>query len=469
VTIKHNNGLSIKVVIIGYGLIICLIVFTLVTYFFFESSNSIIDNNQLTKQIVNHFFSKYSIYLLLLLVAILATAIALSSWIIKPLLLLENSVKDMGYKEENEQLINIKETVPKEIGQLSYSLNNILKRFYSSINRQNKYKAQIDYIAKNSPLMFSICNENGSITYATGKLLTALGHNTTIINRINIKDIYSLSDNENILDLIKVKGNLSKQIKIKNIVIDLWSSGIIQDEITKEKYFMLLAIDVSDTHIMAINKQLLKDNQALNQNLLHVTELERKKIAAELHDQIGQDITSIKAMISIIKNNENKNIKPYLENIDGLSITIQKALRNMLRSLWPEALDNVGLEGAVRDLVDNFKLINPATRVSQHYFINEKKLDKKHSIQIYRIISEALTNINKHAYANTVRIQLDENKDNALTLIIEDNGIGYALDSLTVDKYGIKSIKERIRALNGEISIETKINEGTKLQISIPL
>jgi len=198
---------------------------------------------------------------------------------------------------------------------------------------------------------------------------------------------------------------------------------------------MIVGTDVSDSHIAALNGRLLEENRSLSENLIRAEENERHRIAGELHDLFGQDLSSIRNFTLLIKNHLKecrpdcegplRDVDEYISDIDQIASSLQEVIRSMLARLWPEALDNVGLVGAIQDLLDNFKKQNPGISLYAHYDFNEELLTSEQSIYIYRIISECLTNVGRHADATEVAVNVSIKDDDYLEILVEDDGVGF--------------------------------------------
>jgi PAS domain S-box-containing protein len=236
-----------------------------------------------------------------------------------------------------------------------------------------------------------------------------------------------------------------------------------------------VAVAIENARLLELVRRSSGDLKALSIQLINIQEDERKKIAQELHDQIGQTLFAMKMNLEMTKKNlppdpekleDMKNRLTDTENL--LSQTIDQ-IRNLTTDLRPSMLDDFGLIPALNWYIDNF-----SKRTNIKVYLKTKNFKPRLSSEVettfYRIIQEALTNVAKHAQATEVSILLARENSNAC-LAVEDNGIGFDTKkaSFPKDRLGIFSIKERVGLLNGEFEIRSKANRGTKLSVKIPL
>ncbi|MCJ7578591.1 MAG: GAF domain-containing protein, partial [candidate division Zixibacteria bacterium] len=303
---------------------------------------------------------------------------------------------------------------------------------------------------------------------------------------IHIPNIYHLSDKSFAKEYFIKEG-------IKSVVFSPMVHGeklvgffvlsTMEDFKTFTKEEIKLAQTIADQVAVAIeNARLLElvrrssgDLKALSIQLINVQEDERKKIAQELHDEIGQTLFAMKMNLEMTK----KSLPPDSEKLEDmknrltdtenlLSQTIDQ-IRNLTTDLRPSMLDDFGLIPALNWYIDNF---SKRTNIKVYLKIKNFKprLSSEVETTFYRIIQEALTNVAKHAQATEVSILLARENSNAC-LAVEDNGIGFDAKKATFpkDRLGIFSMKERVGLLNGEFEIRSKANRGTKLSVKIPL
>lgn len=221
-------------------------------------------------------------------------------------------------------------------------------------------------------------------------------------------------------------------------------------------------------------KQTIKRKDTKQKILLNVInaaidsqEIEHKKIASFLHDNINSLLSSVGLHLNVyttqnnIKSEEITKAKAILEQAHDL-------LRDMSHDLVPTLLVRFGLIYALEDLCErisnsslNFKFLSNIS--------TEKRYGEKFEMKLYFIVSELFNNIIKHSDAKKAQITLSE-KQNQFTIIIHDNGIGFKTEKLKeVEGFGLNRIRARIKKYKGSIVINSRPNEGTSIKIQIPL
>lgn len=222
-------------------------------------------------------------------------------------------------------------------------------------------------------------------------------------------------------------------------------------------------------------EETIAKNHHLSQQLIHLQEMERKKLARDLHDEFGQSLTAIHAdaaALKVLANKEYPKIKPSADAISDLSKYLMELVSGMLGLLKLGVLSELGLEEGLINLMRTWQLRHP--KIKLQYDVQLKALptlSETISIGTYRIIQECLTNISRHAKAKHVDIYVEyqsKNKSNRLIYInIHDDGIGFSKSHR--DGFGLLGIKERIHEMNGKINIVSKPKCGTTLTMQLPI
>ncbi|TCI95095.1 tetratricopeptide repeat-containing sensor histidine kinase [Tenacibaculum sp. M341] len=201
-------------------------------------------------------------------------------------------------------------------------------------------------------------------------------------------------------------------------------------------------------------------------------EKESKRIAQELHDNIGSKLALVKIFYQSIENNLNSNDIEYYEKANLLLDETCKDVRNISHSLETGFLSNFGLVSALKELTQNYEIAyNKSSKENISILLTFHRLDNrlKDNIErhVYRIIQELLNNILKHAKATEVHIQLLK-FENKLNIIVEDNGVGFDT-SKQQNGLGLKSIQQRvISEIKGNYLIDSGKGNGTTVTIDIP-
>lgn len=217
-------------------------------------------------------------------------------------------------------------------------------------------------------------------------------------------------------------------------------------------------------------KLLISRNQALLQRVLEVQEDERKRIAQDLHDDLGQYLNAIKAQAtSLIVDSTNSEDTLMIANRIVLSADhAYNAARHMMSSLRPAALDELGLAAALEHLIETWQSCQDSLRHTHYTLHIDGNIDAYNgniNIALFRIVQEALTNVAKHAKAQHVFVNIQSVSD-YLTVVISDDGVGFNTESQATG-FGLLGIAERVEAIGGQLLIESGTGVGTKLIIDI--
>lgn len=227
----------------------------------------------------------------------------------------------------------------------------------------------------------------------------------------------------------------------------------------------LSSLAVSFNHMAGVLEEQQRENRHLSKQTLEIAETERRHLARELHDELGQSISAIKAVAVSLKQ-KHAECERGAGSIIDISNHIYHVVRDMMHRLRPVVLDELGLVIALETLVDDFNTHHEDTFCILRISGILDDLGETINIQLYRIVQEALTNVVKHAQASEVRIALTRHDDGALELKIQDNGKGFQ----TQNQYkgmGLASLRERVNSMNGTLSLESEPDAGVITIINI--
>jgi signal transduction histidine kinase len=201
--------------------------------------------------------------------------------------------------------------------------------------------------------------------------------------------------------------------------------------------------------------------------ILLAEENERSRIARDIHDGIGQLLSAAKLNLHALENSHIENKEMILEKAIGLIDESAKEVRSVSHNLMPNALLKSGLFSAIKNFIN--QLQSDRLKINMETSGLSNKINADTELVVYRIIQECINNVIKHAGASQLFINLSIEK-NQLTVMIEDNGIGFEVDKmLKKDGIGIKNIQARVAFLKGTMEINSKPNKGTHLAFHIPL
>jgi signal transduction histidine kinase len=193
-------------------------------------------------------------------------------------------------------------------------------------------------------------------------------------------------------------------------------------------------------------------------------EIERRRLARELHDETGQALTSILLGLRAV---EEANSDINVDDLRELVVGTLQDVRRLAVQLRPKALDDFGLVPALERLMQTFSE-SSGIAVDLEAPIGEERVPSDVETTVYRIVQEALTNVVKHAGAEKVSILLVR-RDTTLTAVVEDDGQGFDPTAVGDDSLGLEGMRERVELHDGRMVVEASPGAGTTLRIEVPL
>lgn len=258
-------------------------------------------------------------------------------------------------------------------------------------------------------------------------------------------------------------------IFLQNRVNELQNSkkaiSILLEEVTSKRDENARLLDI----VSKRQRQL----EILSRELIFIEERERKKFSQDLHDGLGQILTTLKINLDLAVSkavNGNDELQNYLNECATLSEDAMNEARQLSYALRPSVLDDFGLKAALRMLATQTqKRINIPVDLSLD--VDDIRYDPIVETVIYRIVQEAMTNIAKHSKASKAWVQLIR-RNSVLALSIIDNGIGFINEKTSEihePHFGLRNIRERVEFLGGKLYIETGIGKGTEIVVEIDI
>ncbi len=200
-------------------------------------------------------------------------------------------------------------------------------------------------------------------------------------------------------------------------------------------------------------------------------ESERRSLARELHDDIGQCLTALRINLESNKNlfASDPAAKRFIETSYKLVDEVIASVRELQLNLRPSLLDDLGLVAALREYV-NKQMSRNNIQCEFKTSGSDIQIDPSHSIAAYRIAQEIVSNIHKHAQASNVCVCIDVNPVN-LEIEIEDDGIGFSVEDNDEDSmhYGLASMRERAMLVGGDVQVTSGEGEGTRVLLTMPV
>ncbi len=220
--------------------------------------------------------------------------------------------------------------------------------------------------------------------------------------------------------------------------------------------------------------QAKKDLEQLSARLLEIQEDERRRIARELHDEIGQTLTALRIEISraqAASKTGSPAVRDRLEEARSLAEKTVETVRNISLLLRPSLLDDLGLAAALQWQAEDFSRRSGILCSYSEEGLEDALPDAVRTC-VYRVVQEALNNCGKHSAATQVRLSVRQSAQ-ALAVEIEDNGRGFAYDQKgnagEASGLGIVGMRERVSMLGGALKLTSTVGRGTRVSLSLPL
>lgn len=286
------------------------------------------------------------------------------------------------------------------------------------------------------------------------------------INELRGQSIRTIISEQSISSAVKIRESLDKgehfgsfelYLKVSHnseIPVACSLSKVI-DRLNKHKGYLFIANDITEQKNKEINELRIT---------ISAQEIERKRLAYDLHDSLGQELNAIKMYINALAVMDSKS-EEYLSAFEICKSILDNSLetiQNITFDLMPKALENGGLLQAVDGLI---KKLPTASTIEYNFPNIEIHLKKECQINIYRIIQEFINNSLKHSQFSKLELNISQ-KENSIFIFIKDNGKGFDMESTTKGN-GIFNIKTRLHALNSSYKFESKFGKGTKLEFTI--
>lgn len=223
--------------------------------------------------------------------------------------------------------------------------------------------------------------------------------------------------------------------------------------------------ELQATRIAASEERL----RELSSRLLQIQEDERRQISREIHDDLGQQVTAINLDLKLAERNfEAGTGIGHLQRAIQENEALLSALHEFAKRVRPAVLDDLGLQDAIESLLQDFQMrlgIHLDTRLR----FDPGKIPENVADNVFRLIQESLTNVAKHADATKVTVEIDTiDNDGELLISVCDDGRGHSV-AKSRDRLGLIGMQERVDLLNGQLDLESSVNEGTRISIRLPL
>lgn len=356
----------------------------------------------------------------------------------------------------------------------------IVRDITQRINAKNeiiKEKNLSDSIINSLPGVFYMYNYNWKFIRWNKNFELRTGYTAAEIEKMHPLDFFSPQDRVDITEQIKnvfVQGEAKTEITVHTKSGEKFPYFLSGKLVDYEGKPSLLGIGFDISERLKAQEEIKQSNEQLRlltAHLQQVREDERRRIAREIHDDLGQLVTAIKMEAAWVEKNieaSNQYIKTKIENIILMLNNCSTSIRTILQELRMGILDDNGLVEALHWLGRQF---SSTTGVPVAFSSSEAtiEVDEAAALCIFRVYQEALTNITKHAAAKKVTAVIKKEND-YIQLRVTDDGIGFNEADIKANlSFGILGVKERIAALKGAFDLQTAPGKGTTIIVKIPL
>ena len=344
--------------------------------------------------------------------------------------------------------------------------DNMYRSLFNNMLNGYAY-CQMHYNENNEPIDWTYITVNGAFGKLTG-LNDVMGKKVTDV----IPGIYNSS--KDLFILYSSVATTGEPLQFESYVkeLDIWFSISVYS--AKKGYFVVVFDTITERKNSEKRlKNLTEELRTFTVYLENAREEERKSIAKDIHDELGQNLTVSKMDLAwVIKHlDDDKNIlKEKLEQLQHVMQGTIDTSRRLYNNLYPQMMEDIGLIGVIKWHASNY--LKPKnigfefiTSLPEDRVMDEHRI----CLVLFRIYQECSTNILRYSRASFVVIDFNIHNGH-IVLSITDNGVGFDIDKVdTKMHHGLLGMRERAFALNGILNIQSEIGKGTKLTVSIPV
>ena len=334
------------------------------------------------------------------------------------------------------------------------SISNNFNKMGSSLEENIKENQRLASIAEQTADAIIMHDKNLKISFWNHSAETIFGYKRSevigksagLIVPEKLKKEF-LDNLSNIKKRQSINNYETKRLTKKGDLIDVSiSASPLIDKKTKKVVGDIVSMrDISEKILAKQSQKELRQNRELTAIIQGHIEDERRSLARELHDELGQYVSAVKIFAQNIINRskgKDKDIEESALSVTSAANQIYDGMHSIIRQLRPGSLDNLGLSETIKDMASNWRSQHPSIQIDLFVGKNLDHLGEAININIYRIIQEAMN----------------------------DDGVGFDTNLLTKSKqFGLIGMKERVKSLSGMFSIKSTPTKGTLINISIPL
>jgi PAS domain S-box-containing protein len=343
------------------------------------------------------------------------------------------------------------------------------------LESEEKYRV----LVKNIPSIVYTGFKDWSVEFIDAKIELLTGYHADEFNLKKMKwiDLIVEEDIEAVkksfVEALRAEKSFVREYRIKNAAGNiLWiqeRGQIVCDPNGQIQYVSGVFFDITE------RKMVEEHIRALTQQLLRAQENSGQRIARDLHDQVAQDLSTLKIACETLFDNQPAIPPEIRQRVSELGKILQHsitAIRDLAYDLRPPSLDQLGLVRTIFQYCEDFSERRGVKVDFYSAGMDGLKLDFDTEINLYRLVQEALNNVKKHADASNVKIRLVASFPKII-LRIEDDGKGFdvkdqMIRAINDKRLGLRGMDERVRLLGGEMTVQSRLTQGTRILIEIP-
>jgi two-component system, NarL family, sensor histidine kinase UhpB len=395
-------------------------------------------------------------------------------WFLRPLQRLLQALSAFEHGDLHSRLPSF--TLP-EMNQISQTFN----RMGQALELSSAENQRLAMLVKQSGDAILALDHAGNITFCNATAERLFARQTPVLKGEALANLGFEKQREEIarvLENCETVENMETTLKRPDgeKLTLLMSSVPLHDNQQKVIGLVCTLRDITELKQAELAKNQLRETRLLAKHMDEVQEAERRHLARELHDELGQCLTAIKTDAVLIRN-RTENTEPRIyasaQAIIDTASHIYDVVHNMITRLRPSPLDDLGLVPTLEQCIASWREREPDINFVLQISGKLDNLNEAINMTVFRVVQEAITNAVRHADASQIRVRIDtrqEGENYRLDIEISDDGKGMVVKDFHSDvDFGLLGMRERVQSLGGEFSLLSKPAEGVTIKVSIPL
>ncbi len=359
-----------------------------------------------------------------------------------------------------------------------------LQEMYLSKEESLQELQELNYALDNTALFVS-ANSDGSAMYMSKKFQKLLGLSPSKIKGA-VEELITTDEGQQIYlkDLIRNRKRISTgEVEITtrtdtNIWLEMSIIPLSKTSTKQETLILCSNITKRKLNERALEKitkekydEKIEAQKLLSSKIIDAQEDERKRIAKDIHDGIGQMLTALKFNVESVNIDKPETFSKKMEDLKMLSKELIQGVRMATFNLTPPELTDHGIASALQTLTSKLAQLTGKNIVFQNNSNFNGRFDSLTEINLYRITQEAVNNAVKYANSNYILVSINHS-ENLLSITIDDDGKGFVIDEIKKREsrgMGLLFMKERIKYIDGRLFINSEKGKGTRITINTPI